>query len=167
MVAIIPVHQPDGTAEERGKAVKLAKRRCISTSDIAYFSAYATPLCLSASCYPSLSLRAIVPTERIVSHRTYGTEAVSVISTLRENRYRPDLFPDVAQCQNNTSYIKPFRTNALELFSQGCRDTSPKKMLRSYFEYNRRNGKCDVVTDITEFLPFYDCLFPRPNLIIQ
>ena len=31
-----------------------------------------------------------------LTRRTYGTEAVSVISTLRENRYRPDLFPDVA-----------------------------------------------------------------------
>ena len=49
------------------KVVKLAQRRCISTSDIAYFSALATPLCLSARCYPSLSLQAIVPTERIVS----------------------------------------------------------------------------------------------------
>ena len=38
-----------------------------------------------------------------LTRRSYGTEAVSVISILRENRYRPDLFPDVAQCQNNTS----------------------------------------------------------------
>ena len=33
-----------------------------------------------------------------LTRRTYGTGAVSEISTLRENRYRPDLFPDVAQC---------------------------------------------------------------------
>ena len=162
------------------KSSKISQRRCISTSDIAYFSTFATPLCLSASCYPFLPLQAIVLTENIVSTwkfpsipfifaatfddvirrnlkllantnvvimavwmgspqtlhtrscdaaasvarqhsltcRTYGTEAVSVISTIRKNRYRPDLFPDVAQCQNNTSYIKPFRTNALVLYCQ-------------------------------------------------
>ena len=67
MVAVIPVDKPEDSAAERGKAVKLAKRRCISASDITYFRDFATPLCLSASCYPSLSLQAIVPTERIVS----------------------------------------------------------------------------------------------------
>ena len=67
MVAIIPVDKPEDSAAERGKAVKIAKRKCISTSDIAYFSAFATPLCLSASCYSSLSLQAIVLTGRTVS----------------------------------------------------------------------------------------------------
>ena len=62
-----------------------------------------------------------------LTRRTYGTEAVSVISTLREKRYRPDLFPDVAQCQNNTSYIKPFRTNDLDLFYQEMSRHQPEK----------------------------------------
>ena len=74
-----------------------------------------------------------------------------MISTLRENRYRPDLFPDVAQWQNNTSYIKPFRTNALVLYCQEMSGHQPEKMLRSYFEYNMRKGKCDFVTVITDF----------------
>ena len=81
MVAIIPVDQPDGTAEERGKAVKLAKRRCISTSDIAYFSAFATPLCLSASCYPSLLFQAIVFTERIVSEWKFQSAPFIFVAT--------------------------------------------------------------------------------------
>ena len=81
MVAVVPVDQPDGTAEERGKAVKLAKRRCISASDVAYFSAFATPLCLSASCYPSLSLRAIVPTGKIVPSWKFQSIPILFVAT--------------------------------------------------------------------------------------
>ena len=156
-----------------------------------YFSALATFLCLLASCYPSLSLRAIVPTGKIVQSRkfqpipilfaatfngiirwklksladtnvviialfspftqnsqtvwmrssqapkhlrlwyccissktvysamqNYSTEAVPIISTVRENRYPPVLSSDVAQWQNNTSYIKPFKANTLILYYQ-------------------------------------------------
>ena len=94
----------------------------------------------------SCDAAASVARQYSLTRRTYGTEAVSVISTLRESRYRPDLFPDVAQCQNNTSYLKPFRTNALVLNYQEMSGHQPEKMLRSYFEYNMRKGKCDVVT---------------------
>ena len=76
----------------------------------------------------SCDTAASVARQYILTRRTYGTEAVSVISTLRENRYRPNLFPDVAQCQDNTSYIKPFRTNALEFgFLSGSVETPGRK----------------------------------------
>ena len=75
----------------------------------------------------SCDTAASVARQYSLTRRTYGTEAVSVISTLRENRYRPDLFPDVAQWQNNTSYIKPFRTNALVLFCQEISRHQPGK----------------------------------------
>ena len=71
MAAIIPVDKPEdsnlgeNTAAEREKAVKLAKGGAFNSRH-RYFSAFATPLCLSASCYPSLSLQAIVLTEKIV-----------------------------------------------------------------------------------------------------
>ena len=84
-----------------------------------------------------------------LTRRTYGTEAVSVISTLRATS-----IPGCCSVSNNTSYIKPFRTNALELFFQEVSRHQPeKKMLRSYFEYNRRNGKCDVVKLSTTIEP--------------
>ena len=52
-----------GHSSVKRKAVRLAKRR--STPDIAYFSAFATPLGLSVSCYPSLSVQAIVLTGKL------------------------------------------------------------------------------------------------------
>ena len=172
-----------------------------------YFSAPATPLCLSVSCYPSFSLRAIGPSGKIVpswkfqsipilfaatfngiirrklkdtfvvisfspnsetvwmgfpqapkysrlwyyrissktvysATQNYSTEAVSIISTVRENRYLPVLSSDVAQWQNNTSYIKPFRANTLILYYQWISWHQPeKKQLRTYFEYNMRKEK--------------------------
>ena len=92
----------------------------------------------------SCDTAASVARQYSLTRRNYGTEAVSVISTLRENRYRPDLSPDVAQLQNNTSYIKPFRANALVQNYPGM-SRPKKKMLRPYFEYSMRKGKCDVV----------------------
>ena len=157
-----------------------------------YFSALATPLCLLASCYPSLSLRAIVFTGKIVpswkfksipihfaatfngvigwklkdivavisfspnsetvwmrspqapkhsrlwyyrissktvysATQNYSTEAVSILSTVRENRYPPVLSSDVAQCQNNTSYIKPFKADSLILYYQWISGHQPEK----------------------------------------
>ena len=71
-----------------------------------------------------------------------------MISALRENRYRPNLFPDDALCQNNTSYIKPVRANALVLYYQRMSRHQPekrKKMFRPYFEYKMKEGKCEVV----------------------
>ena len=172
-----------------------------------YFSALATLLCLLASCYPSLSLRALVPTGKImqswkfqsipilfkaafngiirwklkdtivvisftpnsqtvwmrfpqapkhsrlwyyrISSKTiysatqnYSTEAVSIISTVREDRCPPVLSSDVAQWQNNTSYIKPFKANTLILYYQWISEHQPeKKILRTYFESNMRKGK--------------------------
>ena len=96
----------------------------------------------------SCDTAASVARQYSLTRRTYGTEAVSVISTLRENRYLLDLFPDIAQCQNNTSYIKPFRANVLVLYYQGMSRHHPEKMLRSYFEYNKKKkgGECDVLT---------------------
>ena len=186
-----------------------------------YFSAFATPLCLSASCYPTLSLRAIVLTGKTVSTwkfqsipfifaatfngiirrklksladtnvviiapfslnsqtvwmgspqapthsklwycrissktiysatQNYSTEAVSVISTLRENRAPPVLSPDIAKWHNTTSNIKPFRANTLVLYYQGISGHQPEKILLTYFEYNMRKEKCDFVTVITDF----------------
>ena len=157
-----------------------------------YSSALATPLCLMASCYLSLSLRAIVPTGKIVpswkfqsipilfattfnginrwklkgtivvisfspnsetvwmgssqapkhsrlwyyrisskrvysATQNYSTEAVSIISTVRENRYPPVLSSDVAQWQNNTSYITPFKANTLILYNQWISGHQPEK----------------------------------------
>ena len=53
----------------------------------------------------SCDTAASVARQYILQRRTYGMESVSVISTLRENRYRPVLSRNVAQLQNNTSYI--------------------------------------------------------------
>ena len=71
MAAIIPVDKPEdsnlgeNTAAEKGKAVKLAKGGAFQLR-ISLYQRFRNPLCLSASCYPSLSLRAIVPTGKIV-----------------------------------------------------------------------------------------------------
>ena len=63
--------------------------------------------------------------------------------------------------------MKPFRTNALVLFCQEKSRHQPerKKILRSYVEYNMWKGKCDVVTVITDFLPFFRLFVPmtEPN----
>ena len=59
--------------------------------------------------------------------QNYSTEAVSIISTLRENRDPPVSSPDVAQWQNNTSYIKPFKANTLILSYQGISGHQPEK----------------------------------------
>ena len=75
----------------------------------------------------SCDTAASVARQYSLTRRTYGTEAVSAICTLRENRYRPNLSRDVAQLQNNTSYIKPFRANALVLCYQGMSRHPPEK----------------------------------------
>ena len=62
---------------------------------------------------------------------------------------RQVLSRDVAQLQNNTSYIELFRANALVLCYQGMSGHQPEKMLRTYFEYNMRKEKYDVVTVFT------------------
>ena len=162
------------------KSSKISQKRCIPTTNLAYFSAFAMPLCLSASCYPSLPLQAIVLTEKIVS--TWKFQSIPFIfaatfnGVIRRNlKLLADINkkskqccyikPDVAQCQNNTFYIKPFRTNALMLYCQEISRHQPEKMLRSYFEYNMRKGKCDFVTVITDFFSRYYCLCTWPDLI--
>ena len=59
--------------------------------------------------------------------QNYSTEAVSIISSVRENRYPPVLSSDVTQCQNNTSYIKPFKANTLILYYQWISGHQPEK----------------------------------------
>ena len=72
MVAIIPVDKPEdsnlgeNTPAERGKAVKLAKRGAFQLQISLFQRSRNTPVFLLASCYPPLSLRAIVPTGKIV-----------------------------------------------------------------------------------------------------
>ena len=83
--------------------------------------------------------------------QNYSTEAVSVISTLRENRAPPVLSPYNAKWHNNTSNIKPFRVNTLVLYYQGISGHQPEKLLRTYFEYNMRREKCEFVAVITDF----------------
>ena len=68
-------------------------------------------------------------------------------------RHKCSLSSDVAQWQNNTSYIKPFKANTLILYYQWISGHQPEKILRTYFEYNMRKRKCDfvtVMTDLTE-----------------
>ena len=65
--------------------------------------------------------------------QNYSTNAISIISTLRENRYPPVLSPDVAQWQNNTSYIKPFKANILVLYYQKISGHQPEKITSYLF----------------------------------
>ena len=59
--------------------------------------------------------------------------------------------PIFAKWHNNTSNIKPFRANTLVLYYQGISEHQLEKILRTYFDYNMRGGKCDFVTVITDF----------------
>ena len=83
--------------------------------------------------------------------QNYSTEAVSIISTLRENCYPPVLSPNVAQWQNNTAYIKPFKANTLILYYQGISGHQPEKCFVLISSIIWERGKCDIVTVITEF----------------
>ena len=71
MVAMIPLDKPEdsnlgeNTAAERGKAVTLAKRGAFQLQISLFQRFHNTPVFIG-SCYPSLSLRAIVPTEKIL-----------------------------------------------------------------------------------------------------
>ena len=74
-----------------------------------------------------------------------------MISTVRENCYPPVLSPDIAQWQNNASYIKPFKANTLILYYQGISGHQPEEYFVLISSVILEREKCDFVTVIAKF----------------